>query len=96
MPLKGGMTEVTNDKDELIPTTIVTGWRVCIDYRKLSNFARKDNFPFPFIDQMIERLSSHLFYCFLNGFSGYFQSPIDPRNQEKTIFTCPYETFSYR
>nr|GEX36067.1 reverse transcriptase domain-containing protein [Tanacetum cinerariifolium] len=36
------------------------------------------------------------YYCFLDGFSGYFQIPIDPRNQEKTKFTCPYGTFSYR
>nr|GFA32260.1 reverse transcriptase domain-containing protein [Tanacetum cinerariifolium] len=36
------------------------------------------------------------FYCFLDGFFGYFQIPIDPRDQEKTTFTCPYETFAYR
>ncbi|GJW57239.1 reverse transcriptase domain-containing protein [Tanacetum coccineum] len=35
-------------------------------------------------------------YCFLDGFSGYFQIPIDPKDQEKTTFTCPYGTFAYR
>nr|GFC14773.1 reverse transcriptase domain-containing protein [Tanacetum cinerariifolium] len=48
------------------------------------------------MDQMLERLAGNEFYCFLDGFSGYFQIPIDPRNQEKTTFTCPYETFAYR
>nr|GFB70826.1 DNA-directed DNA polymerase [Tanacetum cinerariifolium] len=45
---------------------------------------------------MLERLAGNEYYCFLNGFSGYFQIPIDPRDQEKTTFTCPYGTFAYR
>nr|GEV69290.1 reverse transcriptase domain-containing protein [Tanacetum cinerariifolium] len=48
------------------------------------------------MDQMLERLAGNEFYCFLDGFSGYFQIPIDPRDQEKTTFTCPYGTFAYR
>nr|GEV13590.1 DNA-directed DNA polymerase [Tanacetum cinerariifolium] len=58
--------------------------------------ARKDHFPLSFMDQMLERLAGNQYYCFLDGFSGYFQIPIDPKDQEKTIFTCPYETFAYR
>nr|GEX70278.1 reverse transcriptase domain-containing protein [Tanacetum cinerariifolium] len=57
---------------------------------------RKDHFPLPFMDQMLERLAGNEFYCFPDGFSGYFQIPIDPRDQEKTTFTCPYGTFAYR
>ncbi|GKA70971.1 reverse transcriptase domain-containing protein [Tanacetum coccineum] len=57
---------------------------------------RKDHFPLPFMDQMLERLAGNEFYCFLNGFSGYFQIPIDLKDQEKTTFTCPYGTFAYR
>nr|GEZ90212.1 reverse transcriptase domain-containing protein [Tanacetum cinerariifolium] len=57
---------------------------------------RKDHFPLPFMDQMLERLAGNEYYCFLDGFSGYFQIPIDPRDQEKTTFTCLYGTFSYR
>ncbi|GJW39017.1 reverse transcriptase domain-containing protein [Tanacetum coccineum] len=57
---------------------------------------RKDHFPLPFMDQMLERLAGNEFYCFLDGFSGYFQIPIDPKDQEKTTFTCPYGTFAYR
>ncbi|GKB78490.1 reverse transcriptase domain-containing protein [Tanacetum coccineum] len=84
------MTVVKNEKDELIPQRTVTGWRVYIDYRKLNNATRKDHFPLPFIDQMLERLAGHEYYCFLDGFSGYFQIPIAPKDQEKTTFTCPY------
>ncbi|GJX95356.1 reverse transcriptase domain-containing protein [Tanacetum coccineum] len=45
---------------------------------------------------MLERLAGNEYYCFLDGFSGYFQIPIDPQDQEKTTFTCPYGTFAYR
>nr|GEW05791.1 reverse transcriptase domain-containing protein [Tanacetum cinerariifolium] len=70
-------------------------WRVCIDYRKLNEATRKDHFPLPFMDQMLERLARNEYYCFLDGFSGYFQIPIDPKDQEKTTFTCPYGSFVY-
>ncbi|GJT05357.1 reverse transcriptase domain-containing protein [Tanacetum coccineum] len=93
VPKKGGFTVVEN---ELILTRLVTGWRVCIDYRKLKEATRKDHFPLPFIDQMLERLAGNEYYCFLDGFSGYFQIPIDPHDQEKTTFTSPYGTFAYR
>ncbi|GJS16703.1 reverse transcriptase domain-containing protein [Tanacetum coccineum] len=96
VPKKGGMTVVTNEENELVPTRLVTGWRVCIDYRKLNEATCKDHFPLPFMDQMLERLAGNEFYCFLDGFSGYFQIPIDPKDQEKTTFTCPYGTFAYR
>ncbi|GJV96822.1 reverse transcriptase domain-containing protein [Tanacetum coccineum] len=96
VPKKGGITVVANKENELIPTRLVTEWRVCIDYRKLNEATRKDHFPLPFMDQMLERLAGNEFYCFLDGFSGYFQIPIDPQDQEKTTFTCPYGTFAYR
>nr|GEU77557.1 DNA-directed DNA polymerase [Tanacetum cinerariifolium] len=96
VPKKGGITVVANENNELIPTRLVTEWRVCIDYRKLNDATHKDYFPLPFMDQMLERLAGNEFYCFLDGFSGYFQIPINPPNQEKTTFTCPYGTFAYR
>ncbi|GKA35843.1 reverse transcriptase domain-containing protein [Tanacetum coccineum] len=95
VPKKGGMTVVTNEENELIPTKLVIGWRVCIDYRKLNDATRKDHFPLLFMDQ-IERLAGNEYYCFLDGFSGYFHIPIDPKDQEKTTFTCPYGMFAYR
>ncbi|KAK8945257.1 hypothetical protein KSP39_PZI007733 [Platanthera zijinensis] len=64
--------------------------------RKLNDVTRKDHFPLPFIDQILERLSGHSHYCFLDGLSGYFQIPIAPEDQEKTTFTCPFGTFAYR
>ncbi|GJZ65587.1 reverse transcriptase domain-containing protein [Tanacetum coccineum] len=96
VPKKGGFTIVENDENELIPTRLVTGWRVCIDYCKLNEATRKDHFPLPFMDQMLERLAGNEYYCFLDGFSGYFQIPIDPHDQEKTTFTCPSGTFAFR
>ncbi|GKB30265.1 reverse transcriptase domain-containing protein [Tanacetum coccineum] len=96
VPKKGGITVVENEDNELIPTRLVTGWHVCIDYRKVNNATRKDHFPLPFMDQMLERLAGNKYYCFLDGFSGYFKIPIDPQDQEKTTFTCPYGTFAYR
>nr|GEV29638.1 reverse transcriptase domain-containing protein [Tanacetum cinerariifolium] len=96
VPKKGGFTVVGNEENELILTRLVTGWRVCIDYYKLNESTHKDHFPLPFMDQILERLAGNQYYCFLDGFSGYFQIPIDPKDQEKNTFTCPYGTFVYR
>nr|GEU38417.1 reverse transcriptase domain-containing protein [Tanacetum cinerariifolium] len=93
---KGCFTVLENEENELIPTRLVTGWRVCIDYHKLNKATRKDHFLLPFMDQMLKRLARNEYYCFLNGFLGYFQILIDPKDQEKTTFTCPYGTFAYR
>ncbi|GJS51364.1 hypothetical protein Tco_0624726 [Tanacetum coccineum] len=51
VPKKGGITVVKNEENELIPTRLVTGWGVCIDYQKLNDATRKDHFPLPFMDQ---------------------------------------------
>nr|GEV15666.1 reverse transcriptase domain-containing protein [Tanacetum cinerariifolium] len=96
VPLKGGITIVENENNELIPTRLVTGWRICIDYQKLNDATRKYHFPLSFMDQMLERLAGNEFYCFLDGFSGYFQILIDPQDQENTTFTCLYGTFAYQ
>nr|GFA37513.1 reverse transcriptase domain-containing protein [Tanacetum cinerariifolium] len=90
------MTVIKNDENELVPTRLVTGRRVCIDYRKLNEATRKYHFPLPFMDRMLERLAGNEYYCFLDEFSGYFQIPIDPKDQEKTTFTCLYGTFAYK
>ena len=62
---------VANENNELIPTREVTKWRVCIDYRRLNDATKKDHFPLPFIDQMLDKLAGHQFYCFLDGYSGF-------------------------
>jgi hypothetical protein len=87
---------VKNEKNELIPQRIVIGWWMCIDYRKLNKATKKDHFALPFIDEMLERLANHNYFCFLDGHSGFMQIPIHPDDQHKTTFTCPYGTFAYR
>ena len=96
VPKKSGVTVLANEINELIPTRVTSGWRVCIDYRKLNAGTRKDHFPLPFVDQMLERVAGHEFYCFLDGYSGYNQIVIALEDQEKTTFSCPFGTFSFR
>jgi hypothetical protein len=84
---KGGMMVIRNEKNELIPLRTVTGWWMCIDYRKLNKATRKDHFPLPFIDEMLQRLANHSFFCYLDGYSGYHQILIHPDDQSKTTFT---------
>ena len=96
MPKKSGVTVVENEHNELIPTRVTTSWRVCIDYRKLNAGTGKDHFPLPFMDQMLERVDGHEFYCFLDDYYGYNEIEIALEDQEKTTFTCPFGTFSFR
>ena len=83
---------IANSKNELILTRSVTGWRICMDYRKLNAATKKDHFPLPFIDQMFDRWNE--FFCFLDGYFDYNQIVIAPEDQEKKTFTCPYGTFA--
>ena len=87
---------VWNERNELLSIRTITGWRVCIDYRKLNNATRKDHYSLPFLDQMLDRLTGHSHYCFLYGYSGYNQIMVSPEDQEKTTFTCPYGTFAFK
>ena len=96
VPKKGGFTVIRNERNELIPIRTMTGWRVCIDYQKLNTITRKDHFPLPFIDQMLDILEGHPPFCFLDGYFGYKQIAIAPEDQEKSTFTCPYGTFAFR
>ena len=76
VPKKPRVTTVQNEKEKDMPTRLTTGWRVCIDYKRLNEVARKYHFPLPFIDLLLERIFRHPFYCFLDGYSGYFQIEI--------------------
>ena len=96
VPKKGGTTVVVNEKNELLPTRIVTGWRICIDYRRLNKVTRKDHFPLSFIDQILDRLAGNEYFRFLNGYSGYNQITIAVEDWENTTFTCPYGTFAFQ
>ena len=81
VPKKGGFTVIRNEKNELIPVRTMTGWRVCIDYRKLNIATIKDHYPLPFIDQILNRLAGHPHLCFLDEHSGYNQIGIAPKDQ---------------
>ena len=96
VPKKGGTTVIRTENNILLPSRTVTGWRICIDYWKLNKATQKDHFPLPFLDQMLDRLTGHEYYCFLDGYSGYNQIAIAPEDQEKTTLTCPYGTFAFR
>ncbi|XP_071939365.1 uncharacterized protein [Coffea arabica] len=93
---KAGITVEENQEDEMVPVRKPTGWRQCIDYRRLNAVMKNDHFSLPFIDQMIERLAGHVYYCFLDDFSDYFQIAIAPKDRKKTTFTCLFGTFAYR
>lgn len=95
-PKQTGITVVKNDNNELVPTRLITGWRMCVGYRKLNDSTRKYHFLLPFIDQRLERLVGRAFYYFLDGYSGYNQIPIALEDQEKITFTCHFQTFAYR
>ena len=68
VPKKAGVTVTMNEKGEEIQTRLPTKWRVCIDYRKLNSATKKDHFPLPFIDQILDRLAGSNYLCFLDGY----------------------------
>ncbi|RVW81617.1 Retrovirus-related Pol polyprotein from transposon 297 [Vitis vinifera] len=96
VPKKSGITVVKGENGDEVSTRLTTGWRVCIDYRKLNTVTRKDHFPLPSWIKSLREVSRHPFYCFLDGYSGYFQIEIAVEDQEKTTFTCPFGTYAYR
>ena len=83
VPKKGGFTIIINERNELIPIRTMTA-------------IKKDHFPLPFIDQMLDMLAGHPHWYFLDGYSCYNQIAITPADQEKTTFTCPYDTYAFR
>jgi hypothetical protein len=90
------LTMVKNEKNELIPQRIVTGWRVCIDYRKLNKAMKKYHFPLLFIDERLERLANHAYFLLSRWILGVHANSHHPGDQHKTMFICPYGMFAYR
>jgi hypothetical protein len=69
---------------------------MCIDFRKLNKVTKKYHYPLPFMDQMLERLSKHSHFCYLDGYLGFSQIPVHKDDQQKTTFTCTFRTFAHR
>ena len=96
VPKKTGVMVTMNEKGEEMQTRLPMRWRVCIEYRKLNCVTKKDHFPLPFIDQILDPLAGSSYFCFLDGYSGYNQIAIHLDDQEKTTFTCPFGTFAFK
>src|SRR4051812_7500183 len=96
VPRKGGFTVVENEHNEMVPMRTVVGHRMCIDYRKLNEETRKDHYTLTFIDKTLERLAMDSHFCYLDGYSGFYQIAIHPDDQLKTTFICPYGIYAYR
>ena len=97
--LKAGfvyLVPLTDWVSNLVPVDKKQGTiRVCIDFRDLNKACPKDNYPMPFIDQIIDECVGNEIFSFMDGFSGYNQISIHPEDQHKTAFICPWCTFSY-
>lgn len=89
---KGGITGFPDEKKKLIAIRPVTGWRVCMDYRKIE----KNHFPIPFMDQMLDRIASKDYYYFFDGYIGYNRISITSEDNEKKNFTYPYGIFMFK
>jgi len=88
-----------SDSEWVSPLVLVPNkngkWRIYVDYRELNKVTKKDHFPLPFIDQVLDGLIGKKNFSFLDGFSGYNEIQINPKDQYKTTFTCPWGTFAY-
>ena len=87
---------IKSEEGEEMQTRIVSGHRVCIDYRKLNLATKKDHYLLPFTDQILEKLAGQEFYCFLDGYSRYNQMAVREHDQEKTTFTCAVDTYAFK
>ena len=88
---------LTDWVSNIVPITKKQGTiRVCVDYRGINKACPKDNFPTPFIDQIIDECVGSEMYSFMDGLSGYNEINISPADQHKTAFICPWGTFAYK
>eukprot|EP00253_Pinus_taeda_P019234 PITA_19234 len=88
---------LTDWVSNIVPVTKKQGTiRVCVDYHDINWACPKDNFPTPYIDQIIDECAGSEMYSFMDGFFGYNQINIAPADQHKTAFICPWGTFAYK
>ena len=86
VPKKGGMTMVPNEKNELVLVRLLTGWRVCMDYKKLNAWTKKDHFPMPFMDQMLDRLQERGDIVFLMVIQVIIRSCCTEKSRENHFY----------
>lgn len=96
VPKKGGITVVSNESNELIPTRSVNEWTVFLDYYKLNKTTREDNFHFLLLTRCLKKIGRTWVFCILDGYFDYNQIVVAPKDKEKTTVTCPYGTFAFR
>ncbi|MCO5604218.1 hypothetical protein L7F22_058381 [Adiantum nelumboides] len=71
-------------------------WRVCVDYKALNAATKRDHFPLPFQDEILNEVAGYERYTVCDGYSGYFQIRIAEEDQKKTTFVTPWGCFAYR
>lgn len=71
-------------------------WQVCVDYKPLNAATKRDHFPLPFQDEILNEVAGHEMYTVCDGYSGYFQIKIAEEDQKKTTFITPWGCFAYR
>jgi len=69
--------------------------RVCVNYKTLNKVTKKDGYPLPFCEKILEEVARHKMYTFGDGYKGYHQVKIILEDQLKTTFTTPWGTFCY-
>ena len=98
--LKAGFiyhVEITKWVSRVVVTPKKDGiWRVCVDFKPLNAATKKDPYPLPFIDQILDSVAGYERYNVCDGFSGYFQLKIAPEDQKKTTFITPWGCFCYK
>ncbi|XP_042505572.1 uncharacterized protein LOC122082159 [Macadamia integrifolia] len=98
--LSVGFIEVTRYTEWLANVVVVPKKdgriRVCVDYRDINRASPKDNFPLPHIDLLVDNTAGHALLSFIDGFSGYNQIQMNPKDKDKTSFTTDWGTYKYR
>jgi hypothetical protein len=70
--------------------------RFCVNYKPLNDVTKKDNYPLPRIDEIMDSLNEAKWFTTLDLASGYWQIKVKPEDQEKTAFITKFGTFEFK